>query len=132
MTYSTNLFSTKKRLTEWGNWCYQIITMGLGYSNKSLLAKIKDEGGLIIQGTAKMLVPTNEQAEEVNDLIEQLAAEQPEGEGKPEWAKVIRIHYTMQDKELQERIQCASLPRSTYFYYLKEAQDWLSKYITIH
>ncbi|MCW5588112.1 MAG: hypothetical protein KIT27_00480 [Legionellales bacterium] len=132
MAYSTDLLTTKKRLTQWGHWCHQIITMGLGYSNQSLIAKLQAEGGVIVRGTTKMLIPTNKQAEELNDLIEQLAAEQPDGEGKAEWAKVIRIHYTMPDKDVQERIQYTSLPRSTYFRYLKDAQNWLSKYITVH
>lgn len=29
MAYSTDLLTTKKRLTQWGHWCHQIITMGL-------------------------------------------------------------------------------------------------------
>jgi hypothetical protein len=132
MSYSIDLFATKKRLTEWGNWCHQMVTQGLGYANKSLIAKIQAEGGIIINGTAKMLVPPNEKAEEMNDLIEELAATQPDGEGKPEWAKVIRIHYTMLDKDIQERIQFTLLPRSTYYRYLQDAQHWLSQRITLH
>ncbi len=131
MIYPPDLLTTKKRLTEWGHWCHKIVTMGLGYSNQSLIAQLQTEGPVIIQSTAKILVPNNEQAEELNALIEQLAAEKPDGEGKPEWAKVIRIHYTMLDKEVPERIQYTFLPRSTYFRYLKDAQHWLSKYITV-
>jgi len=132
MTYATDLLTTKKRLTEWGHWCHQITTMGLGYSHHSLIAQLQTEGPVIIKSTAKLLVPNNEQAEAVNELIEQLAAGPPVGAGKPEWARVIRIHYTMPNKALQERLQCTALPRSSYFRYLKQAQHWLSKYMTMH
>ncbi|PIZ05172.1 MAG: hypothetical protein COY58_00530 [Gammaproteobacteria bacterium CG_4_10_14_0_8_um_filter_38_16] len=127
MVYDTDLLNTKKRLTEWGNWCYRITTMGLGYSNRTLLAKLQEEGGMIIQGTAKILIPTNEKAEEMNDLVEQLAMDKPEGAGKPEWAKIIRVHYTMQEKDIIERIQLTALPKRTYYHYLKCAQTWLSE-----
>lgn len=132
MSYLVDLLNTKKRLTQWGNWCYQITTMGLGYSHKSVIAKLQEEGSIVILGTAKVLAPSNEQAEEMNALIEQLAEQKPQGAGKPEWAKTIRIHYTMQDKDIAERIQAASLPRATYYRYLKDAQEWLSQYLSIH
>ncbi len=130
MPYS-DLFLTKKRLTEWGNWCYHIITMGLGYSNRSLIDRLQAEGGIIIQGTAKILVPTNEQAEEVNDLIERLAASQPEGKGKPEWAKVVRIHYTLCDENKEKKVQASKLNERTYYRYLKQAQSWISEQLIV-
>ncbi|MCX7124268.1 MAG: hypothetical protein NTU49_00650 [Gammaproteobacteria bacterium] len=129
MKYSIDLLNIKRRLTEWGHWCYQITTIGLGHSHRSLIAKLEEEGDLIIQGTAKMLVPTNEQAEEINHLIEQLAEQKPQGAGKPEWAKIIRIHYTMQNKEIAERIQSAALTKRTYYRYLHDGEEWLSQYL---
>ena len=132
MNYHIDLLNTKKRLTQWGNWCYQITTMGLGYSHKSLIAKLQEEGGIVISATAKVLVPSNEQAEEMDTLIERLAEQKPQGAGKPEWAKTIRIHYTMQHKDIAERIQSTSLPRATYYRYLQDAQEWLSQYLSIH
>lgn len=95
MSSPANLLKAKRRLSEWGNWCYKIITMGLGYSSQSLISKLQSEGGIIVKGTAKMLLPTNDQAEEVNDLIERLARDKPEDESKSVWAKIIRIHYTI-------------------------------------
>ena len=58
--------------------------MGLGYSHKSLIAKLQEEGSVGISATAKVLVPSNEQAEEMDALIEQLAEQKPQGAGKPE------------------------------------------------
>lgn len=132
MSYPIDLLNTKKRLMQWGNWCYQITTMGLGYSHKSLIAKLQEEGSVVISATAKMLVPSNEQAEEMNTLIEQLAEQKPKGAGKPQWAKIIRIHYTMQDKDIAERIQSTFLAKATYYRYLQDAQEWLSQYLSVH
>lgn len=129
MSREKNLIKTKKRLIAWGNWCYKIVTMGLGYSSQSLIAKLQSDGGIIIKGTAKVLFPTHQEAEEVNDLIERLAANRPDGEGKLAWAKVIRIHYTMADKGIKERVKMASLSERTYYRYLQDAQDWLSNYL---
>lgn len=132
MLYDADLLSTKKRLIEWGNWCYRITTVGIGYSNRTLLAKLQEDGGIIIQGTAKILMPTNEKAEEMNELVEQLAMDKPDGAGKPEWAKIIRVHYTMQEKDIIERIQLTTLPKATYYRYLQSAQEWLSQSLSFH
>lgn len=128
MSYHNDLFITKRRLTEWGNWCCQIVTMGLGYSHQSLIAKLQAEGGAIIAGTAKALVPSNERAEEVNDLVERLAVARPNGEGKPKWAKVIRIHYTMR-RPNKTKILASQLNERTYYRYLRDAQNWLAPYL---
>lgn len=132
MSYLVKLLNTKKRLTQWGNWCYQITTMGLGYSHKSLIAKLQEEGGIVISATAKQLVPTNEEAEEMNALIEQLAQQKPQGAGKPEWAKTIRIHYTMQNRDILERIQYSAFARATYYRYLQNTEEWLSQSLNAH
>ncbi len=124
---SLDLFETKKRLTAWGNWCYKIITQGLGYSSHSLLAKLQAEGGMIIQGTAKMLLPSNEEAEEIDDLLIRLSNAKPLGEGKENWVKIIRIHYTMLDKTIKERIKTATVSERTYYRYLQEGEMWIGK-----
>ena len=129
MSYSNDLFITKRRLREWGDWCYQVTTMGLKYSHRSFVAKLQDEGSVMIHGTTKMLAPTNPQAEEVNDLIEEMGQQTPQG---AKWANIIRVHYTMQDKEIEKRIKSANLPKTTYFRYLRGAEEWLSQYLTFH
>lgn len=127
-----DVLGTKKRLTEWGNWCYKITTMGLRYSNKSLIAKFQEEEGVVIQGTAKMLAPTNEQGEEINNLVEKLAEQKPQGLGKPELAKILCIHYTMPNKDIADRIRSTSLARATYYRYLRDGEEWLSQYLAFH
>lgn len=129
MAYSIDLFSVKKRLTEWGCWCEQIVTCGLGHSHQSLLAKMQNNGGVMIRATNKNFAPNNPRAEEVNALIEGLARCSLGNFCKPEWAKVLRIHYTMLDRSVKERVFHASINERTYYRYLKEAQSWLSEHL---
>lgn len=127
MPTSKEIYWVRKRLIEWGNWCYHIVTMGLGYSSRSLLSQIQQACGIVIQGTAKALFPTNAEAEEMDTLVEKLAAAAPEGAGRPEWAKIVKIHYTLHKDDNKLKIQASGLTRATYYRYLEEAQIWFLK-----
>lgn len=126
MANSNQLFITKKRLTAWGNWCHHIVTMGLGYSNQSLIAKLQQEGGMIIKGTNTLLIPSNEDAEEIDALLNQLAANEPNGVGKPQWANVVRIHYTQRHKNNAAKALSVHLNERTYKRYLHHGINWLA------
>jgi hypothetical protein len=124
-----NMLYTKKRLNEWGYWCYQIATMGLSYSSKSLLSQIASSGGDVINPTVKALVPVNEKAEAINDIVERLAANKPKGHGRSDLAKVLRLHYAMFDDDYRLKIQASGLAEHTYYRHLKKAHQWVADHL---
>ncbi len=127
---SKELFLAKKRLTEWGNWCDFIVTQGLGYSSESIVSRMSRGGITKIAGQAKLLIPTNERAEEIDELIELLAVNGPGEEGKRSTAEVIRVHYTMREKEPNEKVNFLKMNRRTYYRRLQEGQNWIAKHLS--
>ena len=105
MATQNNFFLTQKRLTAWGRWYHQVVTLGLDYSHQSLLGRIVAEKGFVITSTAKQLAPPNSEAEEVDELLEYLAAQTPQGEGHADWVRITRIHYTLAEKNYTEKVQ---------------------------
>ena len=121
------LLLTRRQLMNWGSWSKRLTALGLGYANQSLLARLQQQGGMIVRSTAKPRLPKNPEAESMNDWIEKLAEDKPRGYAKPHWAEIVRIHYTMNDRPYASRVQIAKLSRRTYDYYLREAEIWLSQ-----
>ncbi len=116
-----NLEETRKKLRQWGHWCNSIMTMGLCFSNKSIVGQLIDAKGTLIKSSVELLAPENETAEKIDELINQFAEHQFEK------AKVICIHYTMiASNEL--KIKKANVSRATYFRYLSVAERWISEH----
>ena len=111
----------RRRLMEWGYWSYKIETMGLSYSKKSIVAQLMDEG---ITSDSKAF---QERVAEVDVLIERMASSVNDSERRLNWAKVIRIHYTRFTEAPEIKIALAHIPKTTYYRYLNDAHEWLSR-----
>ncbi|MCP4473004.1 MAG: hypothetical protein GY821_00220 [Gammaproteobacteria bacterium] len=114
------------RLQEWGRWYCCIMTAGLGYSGQSCLDNLCKNKGTMIASTAQSVVPDNPAAEAVDQLIVNLAKPKPDGVGKPQWVKVVRIHYTFLNQPETEKLKAAKLSRSTYYHYLRQCERYLA------
>lgn len=119
-THEFDLEPTRRKLRNWGHWCRSIITMGLGFSKKSLLGQLIDSKGVLIKGTVKDLAPENEYAEVVEQLVNELA------QIDFNKAKVLYVHYTLNTNN-KEKFEKTNLPRTTYFRYLAEAEEWINE-----
>ena len=111
----------RKRLMEWGHWTYKIETMGLSYAKKSIVAQLMDEK-ITSDGNA-----FQERVEEMEALLERMASPMNSNAFKLEWVKVIRVHYTRFSKTREEKIRLAHLPKTTYYRYLSDAHEWISR-----
>lgn len=120
MAYELNLAETREKLRHWGIWYNSIISMGLGFTDKSLIGQLIDAKGELIKSSYKSLVPENQEAETIDALIIQLA------ETEFEKARVLGIHYAL-NVSSNQKIQKSNLPRTTYFRYLTVAEEWLSQ-----
>lgn len=61
------------RLEEWAHWYSRGCYMGLGYPNQSTIAALKEYQGVMIKTQGIKPIATNEQAEEIEDLMKELA-----------------------------------------------------------
>ena len=76
------------RLRAWGYWYAKVLTHGLGYPSKSISGRIRDDGGIVSRSTAPAQAPANPQAEEIDNLINEI------GRKYPAFSDAIKIHYT--------------------------------------
>lgn len=115
------LFDIRKRLKHWAHWNSDVLSMGLTYSRRNVLAAAIDSQGDIIKSTRRKLAPENESAEIIDALINAYAVKHSKE------AKALTIHYLNKDRPLKEKIALAKLPKTTYFRYIDHAEAWLIK-----
>ncbi|MBL4647489.1 MAG: hypothetical protein JKY13_00795, partial [Gammaproteobacteria bacterium] len=63
------------RLNEWAHWYTGHVDFGLGYPKKTITARLIDEGGILINGTGRKPSFINNDAEETDELVCELASE---------------------------------------------------------
>lgn len=119
---STSIILVQKRLVEWGHWSYKIETMGLSYSSESIFMQLAKEHGMLSSN-----FKFQEQVEEMETLIERMAAVEVGFEARVNWGKVVRLHYTRFQEKIPLRIQLSHLSRPTYYRYLSDAHEWLAE-----
>lgn len=117
--HEIELEETRKKLRNWGQWANSILDMGQGYSKRSVIGKLIDSKGELTRSTAKKLVPDNEDAEMIDELINKLA------EKEFAKARVLRIQYTS-DESRQIKILKSKVSKSTYDRYLSNAVYWIN------
>lgn len=115
-----NLLATKEQLRSWAYWCNDIITMGLGYSKKNIIAQLIETKGEVIKGTNPHLLPENRQAEIIDQLINEYAVNHRKK------AQVLVSHY-VDNSSIKNKIAFSKLSKPSYYRYLKEAEIWLSR-----
>ncbi|PIQ43231.1 MAG: hypothetical protein COV52_01820 [Gammaproteobacteria bacterium CG11_big_fil_rev_8_21_14_0_20_46_22] len=117
-----NLIETKQRLRHWADWCHDIITMGHSFPSKTIIAQLIDAKGELIRSTNATLAPDNDEAEEVDELINLYAKDYPER------ARVLVLHYLNPEKT-KDKIDLSKVSRPTYFRYLDDSEEWISKHL---
>jgi hypothetical protein len=120
--HKLNLIETKQRLRNWADWCHDILTRGHSFPNKTIISQLIEAKGEIIRSTNTLLAPDNEEAEEVDELINLYAKDYP---GR---ARVLVLHYSNTEKT-KEKIGLSNVSRPTYFRYLDDSEEWVSKHL---
>ena len=72
------------------------------------------------------MLPSNTETEEIDELLELMASSESDVAGKPQWAKVIRTHYTMRGKTKVERLSSTGVSTCTYARYLNQGHSWIA------
>lgn len=75
------------RLDQWADWYLRGNQYGLGYPKKNIMARLIDEGGILIKGTSHHSPSTNVQAEEIEMIVKSLAKQ------SQKLAEALRVQY---------------------------------------
>lgn len=108
------------RLIGWGRWLRLGVDGATGYPRKTLEARLRDEGGVLISGTGPRPAPIDSEAEEVDRLVQRL------GQHRPDWMRMLILHYR-DDYTLDEVARSLRVSESTIrAHWLKQTKFWLA------
>lgn len=127
MTFTTPNLSfaayVEQRLQTWADWVCRGNSYGLGYSRKSLVAKVMEIGCLIHQGTYQHVLCTHEQAEEIETIISKLA------EHNTLLADVLRQYY-VGIGSMREKAKRMGISHSHFKVSLDMARQWVAGWLS--
>lgn len=106
------------KLKKWGRWYLTILLDGLGYPKKSIEGKLLDGGGLLIKSTAPYHIPEDEDCEEIEEILSEMASY------KKELAFAIRVKYT--SSNLKKTLIAHKMPYPTFNKHFGEAKAWIA------
>ena len=111
----------ESRLEEWAEWFSRGNYSGLGYPSKTLEQRLKEGGGILVEMTGPWVPPSNRKAEEIEDLVKELAKQYPS------LATVLRKKYFASSyKNLRNLAKDLGMPESTFRSHIAMAKVWLS------
>ena len=108
------------RLEEWADWVVRIDTNCMGYPRKTLEARLRDEGGVLISGTGFYCPPGNERAEEIERFVGDLYQQ------NKLLAIALRVYYLDEKSTLGHKAKKAGVSLAQYKIYLNMAKMWLA------
>ena len=119
-TNAAELEETRHRLRQWGKWCEAILSMGLHFSSKTIIGQLVDSKGVMIRSTCERLTPENDEAEEIDNLIIELAKEDSKK------ARVLYYHYTTHDK-FSQKVKRSACSKGSYIHHLAQGEKWINE-----
>ncbi len=108
----------EERLYQWAEWYLRGNSYGLDYPKCSIIYRILTEG-CIQRSTGPKPLPTNEAAEEIEDLVKQMA------EYNPTMAKALRCQY-FQTGTLRSKATHLSMSHSHFKHCVEMGHQWLA------
>ena len=108
-----------RRIDEWADWVARVDTNGLGFPNKSVEQRLREQGGVLISGTGLKLPPSNERAEEMERLIGDLH------QSNPDLANALRAKY-LTSGEVKQKAKRLGISAASFTVYVKMAKIWLA------
>lgn len=114
----------KKRFEDWAEWYQKSSIDGLGYPRRNIIARLKEEGGVLINGTGQKPDMINHSAEEIEMLLAKLFQQ------RPQHVEVLRIYYLNPHSYVRIAKE-KGYSRARYFVYLGLAHEWVKGYFTV-
>lgn len=108
-----------ERLQQWARWHTKCMQNGLGYPPLSVEGRLQRDGGVLPKSTAPLHLPSNPDAEEVDELMNAL------GQYDMTLAEAIKIQYLERDT-LHYAAKLRKIPLPTLKNNLRLAKVWLA------
>lgn len=114
------LDEAESRLIGWGRWTRRNADGAAGYPRRTVEARLRDEGGVLISGTGKRVPPVDSAAEQIERLVVRL------GDLRPDWRLMLVLYYSedrTHDYVAQRLGVSESLIRT---HWMKQAKMWVA------
>lgn len=116
----------EQMLTRWGPWCLRgRQAPALGYSTRTVEARLRDEGGVLISGQGSMgIIEVDEDSEMIEALMGILRGQ------RPLFAEILEQKYVWgcERKQIAEKV---SISEAMVKVYLGRAMAWVGGAVTI-
>lgn len=113
----------EQRLEQWAEWYMSGNHCGLGYPPRNILQRLREEGGILINGTGMKSFPVNSDAEEIEGLVVRLGILY-----KP-YAEALHIRYFNKLTQISQA-KCRGYTERKYQLYLRYAHMWMKGYLS--
>lgn len=113
----------KERLTEWAEWIKKGCDIGLGFSHRNILCRLKEEGGILVDAPGTKILASNPSAEEIEFLVVKLSSEHYVR------AELLRHYYFNTIGHLQKAIGYG-YKKSQYYLHLNAAHEWIKFHLS--
>ncbi len=114
----------EKRLDQWVRWFSRGNSYGIGFSSQSIEYTLMTVG-IVIKSTAQRSLPCDEEAEEIEALVVEMAKH------NIKMADALRIHY-FERKKSRERSDEIDLSATQFKLYVNMAKQWLAGRLSAH
>jgi len=111
------------RLAEWGEWFSRGIQINIGFPNKNILARMREEGGQIIRATGPKPLMANTKAEEMEEILMSLNTHQPV------LAHVLMITYLYPESPVVIAEKKFGYKKSNYYKQFNIGFAWIKGYL---
>lgn len=109
---------TEQRLIGWAEWSKSRQDGGLGYPNRSVEGRLKDDGGVLPTSQYKSEVLVNEQAEEIESLIYIMTVK------FPILGSIIKMEYLC-SAPIKIKAARLQMSRTQFLTYRDQAKAWI-------
>ncbi len=108
----------EKRLEHWARWFHSNHYYGLGFRSETI-EYVMMTVGVLIKSTGVKPLPVDEDAEEIEALVVEMAAQ------NSKMATALRIHY-FDRKKSRDRADAIQISASQFKNYVSMAKQWLA------
>ena len=115
----------EKRLDHWAQWVLKGTRNNQGYPSKSILYDWMKRGGVVIQAQNKPPLPCDDDAEEIEYCVMQMARQ------RPRIALALRIQYLTQGT-IRQKAKTTHLSFAQFKMDVQMAKQWLTGWFSAH
>lgn len=112
------------RLDVWADWYHRSKDNHLGYSNTNILERLREMGGYYIKATGQKPLPSNFEAEEIEQLVREMHQQDPK------MALALRRYYQTDSDLIGHTLKAFKMSYTQQMVHVNRARAWLAGRLT--